>query len=541
MPKAKEKRIPSPNHYTYPQSVTLKNKYGIQDLKSFLEKCAHDTTKEMINLREEPLPEQFNSSYLCSIHHKLFKNTFEWAGHPRHIPFTFKDGTIAVMPEMKKLVWYNNSFAIGDEISKGLQQFDQVLSQKNNLQGLTREEFNLEAANLFNALNYIHPFREGNGRTQRAFFEKLAQAAGHQLEFSLVTKERMELASVAGAAYGDLEPMQHLFEDISNPEKINLLKEFMDNMENMGRNVNDHPVMVAKEGETYTGMYRGAALNSFAFNVNGAYIIGNKDHLTPDQLTTLKPGDEFTFSVPQTQELKNTLIPKEMLPPLGKTELAELTAEEAGVHISRKQIRQLSKIVYGSSKTLDKQMTEIIQNPDLGQQLANQIETAPDSIAHLAGFSLCGLQNQARANAKNHIDMLCNAVVNFGHAVKNAHAEIMKEYAIKQSHRATTVEMPSKNLQDLFSLPKELQQEALAKNPELQKELTNLVKNINCRLSANEHKAIKNNEYMILVHSIGVSENKAKQIAQTVKQVKEVHQQACTRTISHSNVLAMAN
>ncbi|PIT67939.1 hypothetical protein [Bartonella tribocorum] len=50
MPKAKKNRTPSPNHYTYPQSVTLKNKYGIQDYTSLLEKCAHDTTKEMINL-----------------------------------------------------------------------------------------------------------------------------------------------------------------------------------------------------------------------------------------------------------------------------------------------------------------------------------------------------------------------------------------------------------------------------------------------------------------------------------------------------------
>ncbi|PIT67941.1 hypothetical protein CEV08_08980, partial [Bartonella tribocorum] len=70
---------------------------------------------------------------------------------------------------------------------------------------------------------------------------------------------------------------------------------------------------------------------------------------------------------------------------------------------------------------------------------------------------------------------------------------------------------------------------------------TNLVKNINCRLSTDEHKAIKNNEYETLAHSLGVSENKAKQIAQTVKQVKEVHQQACTRTINHSNALAMAS
>ncbi|WP_375659389.1 BID domain-containing T4SS effector [Bartonella sp. MR30HLJHH] len=543
MPKAKEKtkniQTVSPHHYVYPNTTTLKNKYGIKNFKSFLEKCSHDTAKAMVNLREAPLPEKFDTSYLCSIHYQLFKNTFEWAGHLRHLPFTFEDGTTAAMPEMKRTGW-ENPFALGDEITKGLQKLDQTLAEKDNLQGLTRETFNSEAISLFNFLNQLHPFREGNGRTQRVFFEKLAQAAGHQLDFSLVTKERMMLASVAVAENGDLEPMQHLFEDISNPNKILLLKEFMNNMKELGRNVNDRPVMVAKEGETYTGMYRGAGYDSFAFNVKGAYIIGNKEHLTPEQLKTLKPGDKFTFTVPKTKELESILIPEERLAPLTENKKAEMVAEDSCVHASLKQVQKLSKIVYGKEKTLDKQMLEIIKNPSLGQQLAKQIERAPHSVSHLAGFSLCGLQNQARANAKNHLEMLCTTVANFAHAVKHAEKEITQEHATEQSRRAKIVKMPSKSLQKLFTLPKELQQEALAKNPLLQKELTDFVKNINSRLSLTEHKAVKNNEYETLAQSIGVSENKAKQITQTVKQAKELHQQTQVCAMHRSKAFAMA-
>ncbi|WP_375653226.1 MULTISPECIES: BID domain-containing T4SS effector [unclassified Bartonella] len=543
MPKAKAKtkniQTVSPHHYVYPNTTTLKNKYGIKDLKSFLEKCSHDTAEAMVNLREAPLPEKFDTSYLCSIHQHLFKNTFEWAGHLRHLPFTFEDGTTAAMPEMKRTGW-ENPFALGDEIQDGLQKLDQTLAEKDNLQDLTREKFNAEAISLFNALNQLRPFREGNGRTQRVFFEKLAQAAGHQLDFSLVTKERMMLASVAVAENGDLEPMQHLFEDISNPNKILLLKEFMSNMKELGRNVNDRPVMVAKEGETYTGMYRGAGYDSFAFNVKGAYIIGNKEHLTQEQLKTLKPGDKFTFTVPKTKELESILIPQERLAPLTENEKAEMIAEDSCVHTSLKQIQKLAKIVYGNEKILDKQMVEIIKNPSLGQQLANQIERAPYSISHLAGFSLCGLQNQARANAKNHLEMLCTAVANFAHAVRHAGKEIMQEHATEQKRLATTVEMPSQSLQDLFTLPKELQQEALAKNPSLQKELTDFVKNINTRLSQNEHKAVQNNEYETLAQSIGVSESKARQITEIIKQTKEVHQRAQICTMHRSQAFAMA-
>ncbi|WP_375620164.1 BID domain-containing T4SS effector [Bartonella sp. TS25HLJMH] len=544
MPKAKEKtkniQTVSPHHYVYPNTTTLKNKYGIKDFKSFLEKCSHDTAKAMVNLREAPLPEKFDTSYLCSIHYQLFKNTFEWAGHLRHLPFTFEDGTTAAMPEMKRTGW-ENPFALGDEIPEGLQKLDQTLAEKDNLQGLTREKFNSEGISLFNFLNQLHPFREGNGRTQRIFFEKLAQAAGHQLDFSLVTKERMMLASVAVAENGDLEPMQHLFEDISNPEKILLLKEFMNNMKELGRNVNDRPVMVANEGKTYTGMYRGAGLEGFALNVKGAYIIGNKEHLTPEQLKTLKPGDKFTFTVPKTKELESILIPEEKLAPLAKNEMSEMIAQDACVHASLKQVKKLAKIVYSNEKILDKQMIEIIKNPSLGQQLANQIERAPHSVSHLAGFSLCGLQNQARANAKNHLEMLCTAVANFAHAVKHAEKEITQEHATERNDRAKIVKMPSKSLQELFTLPKELQQEALVKNPLLQKELTDFVKNINSRLSLSEQRALKNNDHETLAKSLGVSEHKAQEIAEITKQAKEVHQQLQLRTVSRSKVLAMAS
>ncbi|WP_375660104.1 MULTISPECIES: BID domain-containing T4SS effector [unclassified Bartonella] len=542
MPKAKLKKtdvtstVPSPEYYMYPKSKTLKNKYGITNLDAFTARCAHDSAKAMVNLREAPLPEKFDSSYLCLIHQCLFENTFEWAGQTRNVPFTFEDGTTAVAPVMKKIT----NFAVGSELQEGLQKLDQTLAEKNNLQDLSCKEFAYEAAKIFASLNYTHPFREGNGRTQRIFFENLAKAAGHQLDFSLVTKERMLVASVAAIQNDNLEPMQHLFDDISNPNKIPLLKEFMSNTKELGRSVNDRPVMVTKEGETYTGTYRGAGLNSFACNVKGAYIIGNKEHLTPEQLKTLKPGDKFTFTVPETKELESILIPEEKLAPLTKNETAQMVAEDACVHVSLKQVQKLSKIVYGNTKTLDKQMVEIIKNPSLGQQLANKIERAPSSVSRLAGFSLCGLQNQARANAKNHIGMLCTAVANFAYAVKYAEKEITQEHATEQSRLAKTIEMPSQSLQDLFALPKELQQEALAKNPLCQKELSNFVKKINTRLSPNEHKAVQNNDYETLAQSIGVSENKAKQITQIIKQTKEVHQQAQICTMRHSKAFAMA-
>lgn len=546
MPKAKAKtktkniNNPSPHNYLYAGTQIVKNRYGETDLESFREKCLRDIEKGLESLRRESLPEHFDGHYLSHIHHQLFKNAFAWSGITRATPFTFEGGSIATMPEMKRAEW-NNSFASTDEILDGLKKLEKTLAEKDHLRGLTREEFIIEAAPLFVSLKSLHPFIDGNEHTIHFFFENLAKGAGHQLDFSLATQERMMMAYTQTARYGNLQPMQDLFEDISHPEKRYLLQEFMNNMKNSRRDVNDCLVMVAKENETYTGSYRGALFDSFMLDVEGIYIIGNKEHLTPEQLKTLKPGDRFTFTVRQTKELKGILIPEKKLVPLTKNEKAERVAEDACVNTSLKQVQQLAKIVYGNATTLDKQLVAMINDPALGQQLANQIEKNPDSVAHLAGFSLCGLQTQARANAKNHLEMLCSAVANFAHAVKHAEKEITQEHATEQKRRATAVEMPSQSLQELFTLPKELQQESLAKNLGLQKELTSLVKNINSRLSATEHKAVKNNEYETLAQSIGVSENKAKEIAQTVKKTQEVHQQAYAHTVNRSNVLSMAS
>ncbi|UNE53785.1 BID domain-containing T4SS effector [Bartonella machadoae] len=542
MPKAKTKTkgMPSLHHYVYPGTNTLKNKYRTKDFITFVQKSRHDTEKAATDLRKEPLPERFDSTYLCRIHHQLFQKTFEWAGLTRDVPFTFADGTTAVMPGMQK----KDSevfFAVGDEIQEGLQKLEQTLAEKNNLRGLTREDFVKEATPIFVSLNQLHPFRDGNGRVQRVFFENLAKAAGHQLDFSLATKERLTTASIAAAQDGDLEPMHHLFEDISHPEKRRILKEFMNSMKALGRNVNDRPVMVAKEGETYSGTYRGAGVEGFTVNVKGAYIIGNKDYLAPEQLKTLKPGDKFTFTVPKAQDLENTLIPKEARTSLTQDEYAEMISQDACVNACREQIQKSAKIVYGSSKILNAQMEELIKNPNLSQQLATQIAKRPHSIAHLAGFDFICLKNQARADAEEHIETLCHAVTNFAHAVKNAKREITKEHQAEQKRCGQKVAMPNQNLQNLFALPKELQQETLQASPSLQKELRGFVTEINARLSSNEQKAIKNNDHETLAKSLGVSERKAQEITDITKQAKEIHQQSQVRTSNRSKGLAMAS
>jgi len=53
----------------------------------------------------------------------------------------------------------------------------------------------------------LHPFREGNGRTQRAYFRQLALEAGYVLDFSQIPHAELLAADIAafGQDYASLK------------------------------------------------------------------------------------------------------------------------------------------------------------------------------------------------------------------------------------------------------------------------------------------------------------------------------------------------
>ncbi|MDH6578746.1 Fic family protein [Kitasatospora sp. MAP5-34] len=71
------------------------------------------------------------------------------------------------------------------------------LANNDHLQGLDRPEFIRALADLYGDVNAIHPFREGNGRTQRAFLAQLAREAGYTVSWQDMDQEENIAASVA--------------------------------------------------------------------------------------------------------------------------------------------------------------------------------------------------------------------------------------------------------------------------------------------------------------------------------------------------------
>lgn len=69
----------------------------------------------------------------------------------------------------------------------------------NNLMGFPHNEFVDEIVDLYCATNALHPFREGNGRTQRAFFTQLIRSAGYDFSFADMDTELLMIATIQSA------------------------------------------------------------------------------------------------------------------------------------------------------------------------------------------------------------------------------------------------------------------------------------------------------------------------------------------------------
>lgn len=64
---------------------------------------------------------------------------------------------------------------------------------------------------------YLHPFREGNGRTQRIFWTQIAAGAGFDLDWSRVTGAENDQASRSAMERQDFTELRGIFDRIVQP------------------------------------------------------------------------------------------------------------------------------------------------------------------------------------------------------------------------------------------------------------------------------------------------------------------------------------
>ena len=145
-----------------------------------------------IELRDEPIHGDFDLQHLQAIHRHLFQDVYPWAGEVRTVGIQ-KGGQGFLPPEHVGIVV---------DGSARMMREDGMLRP-----GMDNARWSSLLAERFNDVNEAHPFREGNGRTQRLYFDQVAEAGAKTIHWSVLTKEQ-NIAVSHAARGGDLAPLR---------------------------------------------------------------------------------------------------------------------------------------------------------------------------------------------------------------------------------------------------------------------------------------------------------------------------------------------
>ncbi|ESY80292.1 adenosine monophosphate-protein transferase [Mesorhizobium sp. LNHC221B00] len=147
---------------------------------------------------DEPLPAgELDYPHYRSLHRHLFQDVYAWAGQPRTIRIG-KGGSWFCYPEH-----------IATEMARVFGE----LGNPDLLADLDSVGFSGHAAHIVAEINAVHPFREGNGRTQLTFLAMLAEHAGLTFNADILERDRVIQAMIDSFS-GSEAPLQALIEDI---------------------------------------------------------------------------------------------------------------------------------------------------------------------------------------------------------------------------------------------------------------------------------------------------------------------------------------
>jgi cell filamentation protein len=183
--------------YSDPVTGVLYNKLGLGTAAGLEAAEREITHAALILLDESPVSPSYDLPHLQEIHKRIFGDIYEWAGQIRTVAIA--KGAMFCLPQ-----YIDSSAAVifGE------------LHDEDCLRGLRRDAFVGRLAHYLGEVNALHPFREGNGRAQRAFFGQLARDAGFTLAWQHLDPARNVEASAA-IMRGDPDPMREMLDALT--------------------------------------------------------------------------------------------------------------------------------------------------------------------------------------------------------------------------------------------------------------------------------------------------------------------------------------
>jgi len=180
----------SEDPYVYPGTSVLRNRFGVRDGGELARRERDASSAEILALFDQPLPGRYDLAHLQAFHSRIFGGVYEWAGELRSVAIAKSD-----------------LFALPMHIAPYLSGVLAQLPGERFLKGMPADRLTDRLAHYVAEINAVHPFREGNGRTQRALIGQLAADAGYHLAWERLTAARNIETSVA-AMRGDNAPLR---------------------------------------------------------------------------------------------------------------------------------------------------------------------------------------------------------------------------------------------------------------------------------------------------------------------------------------------
>ena len=174
--------------------MALENKLGITDSAELAREEERISKKKAVQMFESgalaALPVGTFAA-LKEIHRYLFEDIYGFAGEMRTV--NLAKGNFRFAP----LMYLDAALTNIDKMPQST--YDEIIEK-------------------YVEMNIAHPFREGNGRTQRVFLSQLAENAGYDLDFTAVDPDELMIATIY-AAQGIEAPLQQAFEKIVQNEE----------------------------------------------------------------------------------------------------------------------------------------------------------------------------------------------------------------------------------------------------------------------------------------------------------------------------------
>ncbi len=125
----------------------------------------------------------FDFEHYKQIHRYLFEDLYDWAGKVRTVDIS-KKGT---------------NFTPAENIETVANACFDRLKSHNYFRNVDFEDFVENIVDFYCSTNMLHPFREGNGRTQRIFIAQLIRFCGYDINFSEIDTDELMVATIHSA------------------------------------------------------------------------------------------------------------------------------------------------------------------------------------------------------------------------------------------------------------------------------------------------------------------------------------------------------